>query len=94
MDAILGVGVPRDGVAGGWDFWLPFYILLTLLLVRVVVGFRITVWTSIAAFVAGSLWAWSVDVFGVIQAGGTAVLIAIAAGAIARRVPRASADPG
>lgn len=89
MDAIVGVGVPRHAsAAGGWDLWLPFYMVLTIVLLRVVGRLRVTIWTSAAAFVAGTLWAWSADVFGVVQAGGTAFLFAVALGEVTRRLPR------
>jgi hypothetical protein len=85
MGAIVGVGVPPGRLTGGWDLWLPIYMLLALLLIRFVAGLRIGVPTAIAAFVAGTLWAWTADVFGVAPAGGTAILLAVVAGKLARR---------
>jgi hypothetical protein len=91
MDAIIGVGGPRSEISGGWDLWLPFYMVATLALLRYAAGFRIRAWTLITAFAAGTVLAWSVSLFGVVQAVGTALLLAIAVGAIARRLPRPGA---
>lgn len=89
---MLGVGVPRVELLGGdFDLWLPLYMLLSFLLIRTAARVRLTIATSVVAFVGGTLWAWSAGVFGVIPAGATAVLVAIAAGGIVQRVLRPQA---
>jgi hypothetical protein len=92
MDAILGVGVPRHGGGGGWDLWLPAYMLLSLALLRVAGHLRLTAWTAAAAFAGGTLWAWAADAFGVVPAAGVAVLLAFAIGGTSRRLARPRAD--
>jgi hypothetical protein len=62
--------------------------VLALIQLRVVGRFPMGVRTAAAAFVGGTLFAWSVSVFGVVQAIGTAFFVALTAGAIARRAPR------
>jgi hypothetical protein len=88
MTAILAVGVPREAVAGGFDFWLPLYMVLTLVLVRVVAGLRISVVSAVAAFVGGTIWAWWADASGTIPAAALALLLAFVAGEVVRRRPR------
>ena len=85
MEAVLGVGGPRRPVGGGFDFWLPTYMVLTFLLARSVVGLRHLTTAGIAAFVGGTLWAWSANGLGVIPAAALAVLVAIVVGGIRRR---------
>lgn len=93
METVLGVGGLRFAAGGDFDFWLPLYMLLSFLLIRSAARKRLTVPTAIASFVAGTLWAWWAGAFGVIPAGATAVLVALAAGTIAQRVARPQAGP-
>lgn len=70
---------------GGFDFWLPTYMVLTFLLVRSVVGIRLFALAGIVAFAGGTLWAWSADGLGILPAAALAILLAIVAGGIRRR---------
>ena len=82
----LAVGVPTWGdVGGGFDVWLPLYVLLSLLLVTIAKGRGLTFRTSLIALVAGMFWSWSVNVLGVIPAAAFAVLASVIAGAVVRR---------
>jgi hypothetical protein len=85
MDTLIGVGGPRSPVSGGFDFWLPTYMVLTFLLARSVIGLRHLTMVGIIAFVGGTLWAWSANGLGVVPAAALAVLLAIVAGGIRRR---------
>jgi hypothetical protein len=85
MEALLGVGGLRMRPEGGFDFWLPAYMLFTFLLARTVVGMRLSPMTGVVAFVGGTLWAWSANGLGVVPAAALAVLLAILAGGIRRR---------
>ena len=84
MDA-LGVGGLRVRPEGGFDFWLPAYMVLTFLLARSVVGVRLFAVVGIVAFAGGTLWAWSADELGIVPAAALAILLAIMAGGIRRR---------
>jgi hypothetical protein len=85
MDALVGVGGLRVRPEGGFDFWLPAYMLLTFLLVRRVVGMRLSPTTGVVAFAGGTFWAWSAHGLGILPAAALAVLLAIVAGGIRRR---------
>jgi hypothetical protein len=85
MDALLGVGGLRVRPQGGFDFWLPAYMLLTFLLALAVVGMRFSPMTGVLAFAGGTLWAWSANGLGIVPAAALAVLLAIVAGGIRRR---------
>jgi hypothetical protein len=85
MDTLLGVGGPRAPAGGGFDFWLPTYMVLTFVLVRSVVGIRLLLVVGVLAFAGGTLWAWSANGLGVVPAAALAVLLAIVAGGIRRR---------
>ncbi len=85
MDALLGVGGLRVRPEGGFDFWLPTYMLLTFLLSCSVVGVQRLLVMGIVAFVGGTFWAWSANGLGVVPAAALAVLLAIVAGGIRRR---------
>lgn len=82
---MFGVGVPRVDAGGDFDLWLPAYMLFAFLLIRFVAHMRLSIATSVAAFVGGTLWAWSSDALGILPAGAVAVLLAFAAGEIVRR---------
>jgi len=83
---MVAVGGPGPGLAANWDFWLPAYILLSLLLIVLFVRIRVTPWTGIACFVAGTLWAWLDNAIGVLPAGAVAVLVAMISGGVLRRI--------
>jgi hypothetical protein len=85
MEAMLGVGGPRVPAEGGFDFWLPTYMVLTFLLARSVVGMRLSPVIGIVAFAGGTLWAWFANGLGIVPAAALAVLLAIVAGGIRRR---------
>jgi hypothetical protein len=84
MDAVLGVGGFRVRPEGGFDFWLPTYMVLTFLLARSVVGMRLSPMIGIVAFAGGTLWGWSADGLGIPPAAALALLLAIVAGGIRR----------
>ena len=83
---ILGVGVPRQVTHGGFDFWLPTYVVLSLVLLMSLGRLRLGVASLVAAFVAGTAWAWVAGTTGVLPAAAGAVLLAIALGAGVRRL--------
>jgi hypothetical protein len=85
MDGLFGVGGLRVRPEGGFDFWLPAYMLLTFLLARAVVGMRLSPMTGVVAFAGGTLWAWSAHSFGIVPAAALAVLLTIVAGLVRRR---------
>jgi hypothetical protein len=85
MRSPVAVGGPGPVLEPTWDFWLPAYMLLSFLLIVVVVR-RITLWTAIAGFAGGTAWAWVDNALGVIPAAALAVLVAVLAGACARRI--------
>lgn len=85
MDVVIGVGGLRVRPEGGFDFWLPTYMVLTFLLARSVVGMRLSPAIGIFAFAGGTVWAWSANGLGVVPAAALAVLLAIVAGGIRRR---------
>jgi hypothetical protein len=84
-EGLLGVGGPRLPVGGGFDFWLPTYMVLTFLLARSVVGMRLSPVVGVVAFAGGTLWAWSDNGLGIVPAAALAILLAIVAGGIRRR---------
>jgi hypothetical protein len=69
-----------------WDFALPLYILLSLVLIRVVVRATVTPWTLLACLVAGVTWDWAGHAWGVVPAAALAILLALTARAVLRRV--------
>lgn len=83
---MVAVGGPGPEIATNWDFWLPAYMLLSLVLIVLFVRIRVTPWTGIASLAAGTLWAWLDNAIGVLPAGAVTVLVAFFAGGIARRV--------
>jgi hypothetical protein len=94
MRPVLGVGVPMWGdVGGGFDVWLPLYMVSTLLLIRFVARIRLSVTSSIAAFAGGTLWAWWAGSAGAIPAAALAVLLAVVLGEVVRRHPRPERPP-
>ena len=86
MPWIVGVGGPGPGTAASWDFWLPAYMVLSFLLIVGVVRTRITPWTAIACFAAGTVWSWVDNAIGVLPAGAVAVLAAVVCGAVLPRI--------
>jgi hypothetical protein len=86
MTEMLAVGGPVPEITPNWDFWLPAYMVLSLLLIAVFVRVRITPWTGIACLVSGTLWAWLDNAIGVLPAGAVAVLVALLAGAVLPRI--------
>jgi hypothetical protein len=87
MDATLGVGVGAwPEPSGGFDLWLPVLAVGCLVLIRVIVGLKITPATAAAAVVAATLWAVLRDAVGVLPSIATLILVAILAGALVRRV--------
>jgi hypothetical protein len=85
MEALLGVGGLRVRPEGGFDFWLPAYMLLTFLLALTVVGMRLSPVSGVVAFLGGTLWAWSANGLGSLPAAALAVLFSILAAWIRRR---------
>jgi hypothetical protein len=85
MEALLGVGGPRSPSSGGFDFWLPTYMILTFLFTRSIVGIRHVPVAGVVGFAGGTLWAWSANGLGVVPAAALAILLAIVAGGIRRR---------
>jgi len=87
MGTILGVGVGMwPDPSGGYDLWLPVLVLISFVLIRVVGGLRFGVRTAVAALVLGTLWSWSAEAIGVLPATAWAVLVALVAGGVVRRV--------
>jgi hypothetical protein len=87
MGEILGVGVgawPDPG--GGFDLWLPVLVGASFVLIRVVIGLRITPIAAFAAVVGATLWAWMRDVIGLLPSIGVVVLVALACGEAVRAV--------
>jgi hypothetical protein len=84
MDAVLGVGGLRVRPEGGFDFWLPAYMVLTFVLARSIVGMRLSPMIGVVAFAGGTLWAWSANAFGIPPAAALALLLAIGARGIRR----------
>lgn len=83
--AILGVGVGAwPEPTGGYDVWLPLFVVLALPVIRYVAGLRITWRTALAALIGGTLWSWTKDGVGVLPATALAVLTAFAAGELVR----------
>jgi hypothetical protein len=85
MPTIVAVGGPGPVLAPSWDFWLPAYMLLSFLII-LFVGRRITLWTGVASLAAGTAWAWVDNALGVVPAAALALLVAVCAGAFARRI--------
>ncbi|HET7236120.1 MAG TPA: hypothetical protein VFK59_06775 [Actinomycetota bacterium] len=87
----IAVGVPMWGdVGGGFDVWLPVYVVLSFALVMAVVGWGLTTRRALVALAGGMTWSWAVNVLGVIPAASLALVIAVLAGAIVRRRGRAT----
>jgi hypothetical protein len=86
MDAFLAVGGPGPQLATNWDFWLPAYVVLSFLLLVVFVRSRITPWTAAVCLATATLWAWADNAMGVVPAAALAVVLAIVAGAVRRRI--------
>lgn len=86
MLTILAVGGPGPELAPNWDFWLPAYVLLSLLLIVLFVSPRLTVWTGIACLAGGTLWDWLSHAIGVVPAVAIVVLVAVIVGAVFRRI--------
>lgn len=85
--SLLGFGVDRwPDASGGFDAWLPVFVLLSFVLLRGVARLRFTWRTSVAALVGGTLWSWAKDAIGVIETSALAVLVAFAAGVAIRRL--------
>lgn len=85
VTAVVGVGGPGPVLPPNWDFWLPAYVLTSFALIVLFVRRRITPATGVACLVAGTLWAWADNAVGVAPAAALAVLVAMLAGAFARR---------
>lgn len=85
MGSILAVGVPAETPTGGFDVWIPAYVVLSLALVRFVAGLRIRTVTALAALAFAMVWTWAVNVVGVIPAAAFAMLAAFTAGELVRR---------
>ena len=83
---MVAVGGPGPEIATNWDFWLPAYVLLSLVLIVLFVRIRITPWTGVACLVAGTLWAWLDNAIGVLPAGAVAVLVAVVSGGVRRKI--------
>ncbi len=86
MHAILAVGGPGPELTPSWDFWLPAYVFLSLVLIVLFVRPRVTVWTGIACLASGALWDWLSHAIGVVPAAAIVVLVAVIAGAVFRRI--------
>jgi hypothetical protein len=89
---LVAVGVPTWGtVRGGFDLWVPLYLVVSLAVVLSVTGRPLTVPKMLVAILAGTLWSWATDAVGVIPATAWAVMLtAICGGAYRRaRVKRA-----
>jgi hypothetical protein len=93
--SILGVGVGTwPEPAGGYDLWLPLFVVLAVPVIRYVGGLRITWRTALAALVGGTLWSWSKDALGVLPATAGVVLVAFAAGELVRQRHRRARRSG
>jgi hypothetical protein len=87
----IAVGVPMWGdVGGGFDVWLPLYVVLSFAIVIAVTGWRVNLRRTLLAIACGMVWAWSVNRLGVIPAAALALLVAVVAGTIVRRRGRAT----
>jgi hypothetical protein len=83
---MVGFGVPVPGeLDGGFDVWLPLYLVLSFVLVMNVVGWRVSVRATIASVVGGHLWWWATTPLGVIPAAAAALLVVLAATEVGRR---------
>jgi hypothetical protein len=85
----VAVGGPGPVLTPSWDFWLPAYMALSFVLIVVFVSRRVTPFTGVACLVVGTLWAWVDNALGVVPAGTLAFLVAVLAGAFARRIATA-----
>jgi hypothetical protein len=83
---VLSVGGPGPQLPNAWDFALPVYILLSLVLIRFVIRIRVSGWTLLGAVAAGVVWDWASHAWGVVPAGALAVLLTLLAGAVLRRI--------
>jgi hypothetical protein len=90
--AVLSVGGPGPRLPTAWDFALPAYIACSLVLLRFVVRIRVTPWTLLGSVAAGIVWDWSSHAWGVVPTGALAVLLALMAGAILRRIAASGRD--
>jgi hypothetical protein len=86
MVAVLSVGGPGPRLPTGWDFALPVYIVLSLVLIRFAVRVRITPWTLVGSVAAGIMWDWASHAWGLVPALALSVLLALMAGAVLRRI--------
>jgi hypothetical protein len=83
---IVAVGGPGPVLTPNWDFWLPAYVLASFVLIVLFVSRRVTLVTGVACLATGTLWAWIDNGLGVVPAGALALLVAVLAGAVARRL--------
>src|SRR5919204_303719 len=78
-------GGPRPVLPVRWDFSLPLYVLLSLVLVIAIARFRLTPWTALACFAAAAVWRWTADAFGVVTAASLAIFVAAVLGTVRNR---------
>jgi VanZ family protein len=83
--AALAVGGPGPVLPVRWDFSLPLYVLLSLVLAIAIARFRPTAWTALACLAAATLWKWTAEVLGVVPAASLAILAAAALGLLRGR---------
>jgi hypothetical protein len=83
---VLSVGGPGPNLPTTWDLALPVYIVLSLVLIRSVVGVRISPWTLLGSVAAGIVWDWASHAWGVVPAGALAILLALMARALIGRI--------
>ena len=90
MQILVAVGGPGPTLPTDWDFWLPSYVILSLILMLAVFRLRFSARTCVAAFVLGTLWAWLDDPLGVVPASASvALVVVLAAGFRGRKGRRA-----
>jgi hypothetical protein len=83
---LVAAGVPVWGhVRGGFDLWPVLYVVVSLAIVLGVAGRPLTVPKALVAILAGTLWTWVTDAFGVIPAGAWMVLVTAVCGGAYRR---------
>ncbi|HYX80106.1 MAG TPA: hypothetical protein VE976_05800 [Actinomycetota bacterium] len=85
MLAAVAVGGPGPVLPVRWDFSLPLYVLLSLVLAIAIARFRLTPWTALACFAAATVWKWTADAFGVVTAASLAILVAAVLGMVRNR---------
>lgn len=74
----MAAGVPAWGtVRGGFDLWLPLYLVVALAVVLTTTGRPLTVPRVLVAVVGGTLWSLATDAIGVIPATAWAVLVTV-----------------